>query len=45
VKAQAVMPLWMTVLAVRNGLLVYLTWVAVSRVWRQTSPASAHPAS
>jgi hypothetical protein len=37
VKAQALMPLWMTILALRNCLLVYLTWMAVSRVWRQTA--------
>jgi hypothetical protein len=39
VKAQAVMPLWMTVLGFRNLLLGYLTWIAVSRYWRNTSPA------
>jgi hypothetical protein len=36
VKAQTIMPLWMTVLAVRNVLLVYLTWFAVHRVWQLT---------
>ncbi|MGX7680967.1 glycosyltransferase 87 family protein [Jatrophihabitans sp. DSM 45814] len=36
VKAQAIMPLWMTVLAARNVLLVYLTWFAARQVWRLT---------
>jgi hypothetical protein len=36
VKAQLAMPLWMTVLAVRNLLLVWLTWYAVRQVWRFT---------
>lgn len=38
VKAQGLMPLWVTVLAVRNVLLLYLTWIAVGQVWRNTSP-------
>ncbi|MDQ1718954.1 MAG: hypothetical protein QOE89_2907 [Pseudonocardiales bacterium] len=38
VKAQATMPLWMTVLTLRNILLVWLTWLAVRQVWRLTRP-------
>jgi hypothetical protein len=46
VKAQALMPMWMTVLAARNILLVFLTWYAVRRFWVLTRvPAAAAAAA
>lgn len=43
VKAHTLMPLWMTVLALRNVLLCYLTWIAVRRVWQLTRGRDQEP--
>ncbi|UQX87857.1 DUF2029 domain-containing protein [Jatrophihabitans telluris] len=35
-------PLWTSVLAVRNVLLIWLTWYAVQQVWRLSKPGSGN---
>jgi Glycosyltransferase family 87 len=45
VKAHTLMPLWMSVLALRNVLLLYLTWIAVRRVWQLTGDRRPEPAT
>lgn len=39
----AQMPIWTTVLIVRNCLLLYLTWLAVRQVWIRTGPQARRP--